>query len=141
MDTLSPSERSDLMRRIRGRDTGPERMVRSCVHRLGYRFRLHDGRLPGTPDIVLPRLRMVILVHGCFWHRHAGCRYAYTPKSRRAFWEKKFADNVARDERDLHALKQAGWRVAVVWECETRDKSRLRQRLRRLLKAADRDTH
>lgn len=118
-DRLTPAERSRNMSHIKAKNTCPELIVRSCIHRLGYRFRLHDRGLPGIPDIVLPRLRTVIFVHGCFWHRHARCRYAYTPKSRIDFWAEKFRRNVQRDRRARKALQSLGWHVVVVWECET----------------------
>lgn len=121
------------MSRIRGRDTTPERAVRSVLHRMGYRFRLHRPDLPGRPDIVLPRHRTVVLVHGCFWHRHPGCRFAYTPKSRQGFWLAKFASSVERDRRQRRELRRLGWRVVVVWECQTSDRERLRRRLERAL--------
>jgi DNA mismatch endonuclease, patch repair protein len=132
-DRISKEHRSWNMGRIRGKDTEPEIRVRSLLHRLGYRFRLHDRNLPGRPDIVLRRYRTVIFVHGCFWHRHTGCRYAYSPKSRAAFWEEKFARNVVRDQDAEAALAGAGWRVATVWECETRDLLALADRLKELL--------
>ena len=122
------------MSRIRGSDTKPERVVRSLLHRCGFRFRLHRKDLPGRPDIVLPKHQAVILVHGCFWHRHAGCRFAYTPKSRLEFWEKKFSENVARDRRNARALRSLGWRSLIVWECETREVASLRLRLQNFLK-------
>ncbi len=106
------------MSRIRGKDTGPEIAVRSSLHRLGFRFRLHVNDLPGRPDIVLPKYRTVIFVHGCFWHRHKGCRFAYTPKTRTAFWTAKFAENVARDALNRQSLEGLGWRVLVIWECQ-----------------------
>lgn len=118
MDSLTPEKRSWNMSRIRGKDTRPEIAVRSLLHRMGYRFRTVDRNLPGKPDIVLPKYRTVILVHGCFWHRHPGCKYAYTPKSRLDFWEKKFGENVERDARNLSLLKQQRWFPIVVWECE-----------------------
>ena len=118
-DRLSPEDRSWNMSRIRSRDTVPELRVRSVLHRAGYRFRLHRKDLPGRPDIVLPKHRTVVFVHGCFWHRHPGCRFAYQPKSRVAFWQKKFDDNVARDRRNVHVLRALGWRVITVWECQT----------------------
>ena len=129
MDRISEERRSWNMSRIRGADTKPERVVRSLLHRCGFRFRLHRKDLPGRPDIVLPKHHAVILVHGCFWHRHAGCRFAYTPKSRTEFWKKKFSDNVARDRRNVWALGNLGWRTLIVWECETRDEVNLRLRL------------
>lgn len=136
-DVLSPEQRRRNMSRIRGRDTGPERIVRSMLHRMGYRFRLHRRDLPGRPDIVLPRLRSVIFVHGCFWHRHKGCRYATTPKTRAEFWQKKFKENVERDRRNVVALREDDWRVLCVWECETRDPEALKSQLRTFLESAD----
>lgn len=109
------------MSRIRGRDTVPELKVRRFLHRRGFRYRLHVRALPSTPDLVLPRHRAVILVHGCFWHRHPGCRYAYVPKSRREFWASKFERTIERDRRDRQSLESLGWRVATVWECELDD--------------------
>ena len=130
---MTTSQRSKLMSRIRGKDTTPELQVRSIVHRLGYRFRLHAKDLPGSPDLVLPRLGTVILVHGCFWHRHRGCRYATTPSTRRAFWQAKFDANVARDRRVSASLRRLGWSVITVWECQLRRPERVADRLQRLL--------
>ena len=118
MDTLSPEKRSWNMSLIRGKNTKPELAVRSMLHRLGYRFRIADKKLPGKPDIVLPKYRAVVFVHGCFWHRHPGCKYAYIPKTRCEFWNLKFEANVLRDETNLALLKKAGWLPIVVWECE-----------------------
>ena len=118
------------MSRIRGRDTQPELAVRSVLHRAGYRFRLHRKDLPGCPDIVLPKHRTVVLVHGCFWHRHPGCRFAYTPKSRIGFWQKKFDANVERDRRNVRALRALDWRVITVWECQAASPARLLRQLR-----------
>ena len=106
------------MSRIRDRDTKPEKVVRSALHRMGFRFRLHRRDLPGSPDIVLPKHGAVIFVHGCFWHRHARCRYAYTPKSRVEFWQRKFQQNVERDRRVQRELRRLGWKIIVVWECQ-----------------------
>ncbi len=117
------------MSRIRGRDTKPEKVVRSLLHRMGYRFRLHRRDLPGRPDIVLPKYRTVIFVHGCFWHRHPGCRYAYTPRTRVSFWKEKFRRNTARDAEARALLRKAGWRQVVVWECQTRHQDRLAELL------------
>ena len=133
-DILKPAQRSELMSRIRGTDTKPEKTVRSLLHQMGFRFRLHDRQLPGVPDIVLPRFRSAILVHGCFWHRHKGCRYAYLPKSRVAFWMEKFEGNVKRDRRNLVALRRMGWRVLVIWECETENMATTRRRLEKFLR-------
>ena len=118
------------MSHIRGRDTKPEMLVRSLLHRLGYRFRLHRRDLPGRPDIVLPKWKTAVFVHGCFWHRHPGCRFAYTPKSRADFWQKKFRDNVERDAKSVAALEEAGWKTLIVWECETAEPDRLATRLK-----------
>lgn len=106
------------MSRIRGKDTKPEMRLRRLLHALGLRYRLHVRDLPGRPDLVFPKHRAVVFVHGCFWHGHSGCRIANQPKSNAAFWENKFKTNQARDARNLVQLEQAGWRVAVVWECE-----------------------
>jgi DNA mismatch endonuclease, patch repair protein len=129
-DRLSPERRSWNMGRIRASNTRPERCVRSLLHRMGYRFRIGDRKLPGNPDIVLAKYKAVILVHGCFWHRHPGCKFAYTPKSRIDFWRHKFSENVSRDHRTEVRLREAGWRAIVVWECEISDLIRLRERLR-----------
>lgn len=124
------------MSKIRGRDTTPELVVRRLAHRLGFRFRLHVNDLPARPDLVFPRHRLVVLVHGCFWHRHRGCRYAYTPKSRTDFWTKKLEENVSRDGRKEKELRRLGWRVLVIWECQTRDDTTLRAILAHHLSAA-----
>jgi DNA mismatch endonuclease (patch repair protein) len=131
-DTLSPPQRSAHMARIRPADTRPELIVRRWLHRAGYRFRLHVRHLRGRPDIVLPRYRTVILVHGCFWHRHSGCRLAYQPKSRLAFWEHKFAQNALRDSQQTQALLKQGWRVIILWECGLRGVGRTASTLERL---------
>lgn len=129
MDRLTRERRSWNMSRIRGRDTLPELSVRSALHHLGFRFRLNKQDLPGCPDVVLPRHRVVVFVHGCFWHRHRGCRFAYTPKSNRTFWSEKFEKNVGRDSRNANELRRLGWRVVVVWECQTVDRAALIKRL------------
>jgi DNA mismatch endonuclease (patch repair protein) len=120
MDRLTRSHRSWNMSRIRGKDTTPELLVRSALHRMGYRFRLHRKDLPGRPDIVLSRYNTVVFVHGCFWHRHPGCSQAYTPKSRLSFWQNKFNQNVERDAAVSAELQRQGWKVVVVWECEVK---------------------
>ena len=120
VDNLDPSARSRLMSRIRGSGTRPEMVVRRYLHRLGYRYRLHASDLPGRPDLVFRSRRIAIFVHGCYWHRHDGCALSYFPKSRVAFWDKKFAENVARDARAVSELEEAGWTVITVWECQTR---------------------
>lgn len=133
-DNLTREERSRNMSRIRNRDTTPELAVRSLLHKEGYRFRLHRKDLPGTPDIVLPKYKTAIFVHGCFWHRHKGCKYSYTPKTNVEFWNKKFQDNLLRDKKNLKELEAEGWRVLIVWECETSSTSELRKRIDMVLK-------
>lgn len=118
MDIWTPEKRSEVMARIRSRDTKPELIVRSLLHRSGMRFSLRRKDLPGKPDIVLPRHGTVIFVHGCFWHRHRNCRLATMPKSRQSFWQAKFDSNVERDRRNQAKLLKSGWRVLVLWECE-----------------------
>src|SRR5581483_1762553 len=118
MDVFDADKRSWLMRRVRTRDTRPEVVVRSVLHRMGLRFRLHRSDLPGKPDIVLPRHRKVILVHGCFWHGHPGCRNAGRPTTNVAFWDEKLDSNIERDKKQVRLLRAAGWHVLVVWECE-----------------------
>jgi DNA mismatch endonuclease, patch repair protein len=135
-DVVDAPTRSRMMASIRGRDTKPERVVRCFLHREGLRFRLHGRDLPGRPDIVLPRRRSIVFVHGCFWHRHSGCRFAATPKTRRQFWKVKLTANVARDARNMKLLAASGWRVFVVWECEVDSSARL-GRLVRAIRAAD----
>jgi DNA mismatch endonuclease (patch repair protein) len=133
MDRISKERRSWNMSRIKAENTSPEKSVRSALHRAGIRFRLHQRKLKGRPDIVLPRFNTVIFVHGCFWHRHPGCRFAYTPKTRVSFWQKKFDENVARDRRTCRDLRQSGWRVLVVWECRTNDQAALTMRIARMV--------
>ncbi len=129
MDIVSPEKRSQMMAGIKGKNTRPEMLVRRLVHGMGYRYRLHRKDLPGSPDLVFPRLRKVIFVHGCFWHRHHGCRFAYTPKSNKQFWLQKLESNTRRDARVLKSLDDLGWDVLVVWECEVSDLPSLSQKL------------
>lgn len=129
MDTLSVSERSLLMSKVRSKDTKPEMIVRRLVHSLGYRYRLHDKRLPGTPDIVFTGRRKVVFVHGCFWHRHPGCPLARLPKSRLNFWLPKLEGNRERDIRQIAALKELGWSALIIWECEVKHLDSLIQKL------------
>lgn len=126
-DRLTPEQRSRLMARIRGKDTAPERRVRRTAHALGLRFRLHRRDLPGTPDMVLPKRRIALFVHGCFWHQHAGCRKAQRPQTRPDYWAAKFRANAERDAQAAAALAATGWRVVVLWECETEDAEGLRR--------------
>ena len=127
MDIVSPNVRSRMMSGIKGKNTVPEMLVRSVAHRLGLRFRLH-GKLPGRPDLVFPKHRSVILVHGCFWHRH-DCGLAAIPKTRTDFWMTKFAGNQDRDRRNRALLEDMGWRVLEVWECQTHDPETIRRQL------------
>lgn len=113
-------QRSRMMSCIRGKNTRPEVTLRSLLFAKGFRYRLHARSLPGSPDLVFPKYKAVIFVHGCFWHRHEGCRYATTPKANGEFWARKFEGNVARDARHVEELRRQGWRVAVVWECALR---------------------
>lgn len=122
------------MSRIRGRDTLPEKRVRSLLHGLGFRFSLRRKDLPGKPDIVLPARHAVVFVHGCFWHQHKGCRNATMPNTRRPFWEAKLNGNAARDGRIRKELRSLGWHVMTVWECELADESRIGRRLAKALK-------
>lgn len=128
-DTIPSDERSWLMSRIKSADTQPEMVVRSTLHRLGFRFSLRCRDLPGKPDVVLRRWKCVVFVHGCFWHRHPGCPVATMPKSRVEFWREKFRRNVERDARVKAQLEEMGWKVVVVWECETKDRLALATRL------------
>jgi len=117
-DIVSAEKRSWMMSRVSGKNTLPELKLRSILHKMGFRFRLHNKNLPGSPDIVLKKYRTVIFVHGCFWHRHEGCKKSTTPKANAEFWASKFSQNVERDKKNCEILKKAAWNVVVVWECE-----------------------
>lgn len=134
MDRLTPEERSRNMSKIRSRNSRPEMAVRSLLHRMGFRFRLHRSDLPGTPDIVLPKYRTAIFVQGCFWHRHEGCRNCAAPKTNVEFWEHKFLKNILRDRQVVSSLEADGWRVIIVWECEVADTRCLATRLNHMLR-------
>ena len=133
MDKLTAERRSQNMSRIRSRDTSPEMIVRRLVHGMGYRFRLHVAGLPGKPDIVLAKWKAIIDVRGCFWHQHRGCIDSHIPKSRRQYWGPKLLRNQRRDEENGRKLRKLGWRVCVVWECETKAAEKLSRRLARFL--------
>ncbi|WP_222012525.1 very short patch repair endonuclease [Rhizobium bangladeshense] len=120
MDIVDKATRSRMMSNIRGRDTGPELLLRRALHQLGFRFRIHAKKLPGKPDLVLPKYRAAIFIHGCFWHRHRQCRLATTPATRPDFWNAKFSGTMERDARVHDALLRSGWRVATIWECALR---------------------
>jgi DNA mismatch endonuclease (patch repair protein) len=131
MDTFTPAERSAVMRRVRGKDTEPEMVVRRMIHRMGLRYALHRRDLPGNPDLVFVSRARIVFVHGCFWHGHS-CRSGRNrPSSNRGYWIPKLERNCARDRANQRALRRAGWRVLTIWECETRKPERLRARLER----------
>lgn len=126
-DIVDTATRSRMMSRIKGRNTTPEMRVRKFLHAHGFRYRLHVKRLPGSPDIVLPKYHVAIFVHGCFWHQHPGCQYASMPKSNTAFWKVKLDGNLERDRRNIVALEKMGWRCLIIWECLTKDEIRLQE--------------
>lgn len=123
-DVLTPKQRSYNMSRIRGKDTKPEEQVRKYLFSHGFRYRKNDRRLPGKPDIVLPKYKTVIFVNGCFWHKHEGCKYFVWPKSNAEFWKNKITNNILRDEKNYSKLQESGWRVIIIWECELRQSNR-----------------
>ncbi|QZD69923.1 very short patch repair endonuclease [Pseudomonas sp. 3-2] len=133
-DIVSPEHRSKIMSKIRGKNTKPEMVVRSLCHEMGFRFRLHRRDLPGTPDLVFPKHGLCMFVHGCFWHRHPECKYAYMPKSRVDFWQNKLAKNVERDLKTQQALINMGWRVVTIWECHTKNRDLLRLEIQNAFK-------
>ena len=132
-DHLSPEERSWNMSRIKSKNTKPEKTVRSSLHKMGYRFRLHRKDLPGKPDIVLAKHKTVIFVHGCFWHQHKGCKYAYQPKTIAGFWRDKLQGNCERDIRTRKELRKMNWKARVIWECQTKNPAKLNKNLEQLL--------
>lgn len=132
-DIVTPEHRSRIMSMIKGKNTKPEMVVRSVCHEMGLRYRLHRKDLPGTPDLVFPKHRLCIFVQGCFWHRHPGCKYAYTPKSRLEFWLPKLAKNVERDLEAQQALLTLGWRVVIIWECHTKNRDFLHTEIHKAL--------
>ncbi len=136
-DHLTPRMRSWNMSQVKSRNTQPELRVREIAHALGYRFRLHRTDLPGSPDLVFPRYRLALFVHGCFWHRHKRCVLASLPKTRRLFWRKKFAENTERDKRVVKAIRNLGWPVGVIWQCQTSDRTHLERRLMKLMEACE----
>ena len=130
MDRISGEHRSWNMSRIKSSNTKPEIIVRSLLHNMGYRFRIHRKDLPGKPDIVLPRYKSVIFVHGCFWHRHKGCKNAASPKTKKTFWREKFRANVERDRKVQKEMKSMGWKIQIIWECELSDPEEVRKSLK-----------
>lgn len=135
MDTLTPNERSARMSLVRSKDTKPELLVRKLVHGMGFRYRLHDVSLPGTPDLVFADRKKIIFVHGCFWHRHGTCKNTRWPKSKLDFWKPKLEKNHSRDQANRKTLKKLGWRVLVLWECQIENAERLSHRIRQFLEA------
>jgi len=132
-DTVSKSVRSRIMSSVKQRHTKPEMIVRSLLHQLGFRFRLHRKDLPGSPDIVLPKFRTAIFVHGCFWHQHKNCSKSRRPSSNQNYWNTKLDENISRDKRKEKELSKLGWRIATVWQCEIRDLETLTKKLKKLL--------
>lgn len=132
-DTFSVKKRSEIMQRIRSASTAPERQVAKIARSVHRYFRINSPRLPGKPDIAYFRLRRAIFVHGCFWHQHRGCSRSNIPKSNRGYWNKKLKDNVARDKRVKRSLREMGWRTLTVWECECRDRDRVKKRISNFL--------
>jgi DNA mismatch endonuclease (patch repair protein) len=132
-DKLSPERRSANMRNIRSKHTSPEMTVRRLVHAMGFRYRLHVPELPGKPDLVFPRLRKIIEVHGCFWHQHQGCIDSRVPTSRVEYWRPKLAGNVGRDRKNQSDLKKMGWKVLTLWECDIKESTKLISRINRFL--------
>ncbi|WP_230025882.1 very short patch repair endonuclease [Massilia sp. Bi118] len=133
MDRITSAERSAQMSLVKSKNTGPELLVRRLVHSLGYRYRLHGAKLPGKPDLVFSKRKKVVFVHGCFWHRHAGCKKATTPATRLDYWLPKFERTVERDQQSLERLSALGWSALIVWECDLKDLNALGQRLKAFL--------
>lgn len=135
LDRISVDQRSANMRRIRSKDTSPEMVVRRLVHGMGFRYRLHVQKLPGRPDLVFPRLKKIIQVQGCFWHQHSGCPQSHIPKSRIEYWRPKLTSNKRRDRNNDRALREEGWEVLTLWECELKNSAILSERLVQFLTA------
>jgi DNA mismatch endonuclease (patch repair protein) len=133
MDTLTSADRSERMSRVRSKDTKPEMRVRRLVHRMGYRYRLHVGSLPGNPDLVFPSRSKIIFVHGCFWHRHGTCRNTRWPKSKLGFWKPKLEENHRRDKAKQKALRKLGWSLLIIWECKLGDEEMLAAKIRKFM--------
>ena len=132
-DVFSSKKRSEIMRQIKSKHTGPEMAVRKALTRRGIRHRLHSGQLPGKPDIIIPRLNIAIFVNGCFWHQHSNCKRKAMPKTNTAYWENKLKQNVKRQQRDIRVLKKLGWKVHKIWECQAKNDVKLANRLSRIL--------
>jgi DNA mismatch endonuclease (patch repair protein) len=136
VDRLTPQRRSWLMSRVRGKHTSPEIRVRKAARSVGLKYKLHPKNLPGKPDLIFPDLKLALFVHGCFWHRHTGCPKATRPSS--PFWREKFRLNVARDARVTKELRKAGWRVRVIWECDSKDSGRLARKMKSIARLGER---
>jgi DNA mismatch endonuclease (patch repair protein) len=141
VDRITQQTRSLIMSRVKAKNTTPELRVRKIAYALGYRFRIHRRDLPGTPDLVFPKLRLILFVHGCFWHRHNGCVRATTPRSNYDFWQKKLDRNVERDRQAVSDLAAMGWDARIIWECETKDAAMLATQLRELFESRLNDLH
>jgi DNA mismatch endonuclease (patch repair protein) len=133
MDIYPEKKRSEVMSKIPGRDTKPEMYIRKFLFSKGFRYRIDDNRYPGRPDIVLPKFKTAVFIHGCFWHGHPGCKASKLPETRKEFWEKKINDNILRDKRNIEALKNRGWNVIVIWQCEIKNNAVRQKRLEFLL--------
>ncbi len=129
MDVFEREKRSQIMSRISGKDTKPELIVRSLLHKMGYRFRIHRSDLPGKPDITLPKHKKVIFIHGCFWHGHKGCSRSKRPETNRLFWERKLNGNILRDKANITKLRELGWGVLIIWTCEIKEQTILKEKL------------
>jgi DNA mismatch endonuclease (patch repair protein) len=134
MDRITTQQRSRIMCNVRSKNTKPEKVVRSALHRLGFRFRLHRTDLPGKPDIVLPKHHKIIFVHGCFWHSHEGCSASARPSTNKAFWDRKLNGNIIRNKKQISELELTGWKVLIIWECQTTDRKLLDSLLCEFLK-------
>lgn len=133
MDIVTREQRSRMMSGIKGKNTKPELLLRSALHKLGFRFRIQRKDLPGKPDIVLPKYKTIIFVHGCFWHQHPGCKFAYMPKSNVEFWKDKFKRNMIRDQTVQSLLKEMGWNIIIIWECQISNDPVFIQQCRKLI--------
>lgn len=132
-DVFTKSKRSEVMSKIRSKNTRPELVVRRALTKMGLKYRLHNGRLPGKPDIIIPSMKTIIFINGCFWHQHSGCKRKAMPKTNRDYWETKLQNNVNRQSRTVRALNKLGWKVHKIWECQTANEDRLTERLSRML--------
>ena len=141
MDTVNKEKRSWMMSRVKSKDTKPEKIVRSMIHRMGFRFRKNRRDLPGSPDIVFPKYRKVIFIHGCFWHGHKNCSKASRPSSNEEFWSDKLDTNIQRDRKKVRELKKQGWKVLIIWECQIKDEKRLTRKIKRFLVDNERNLH